>query len=237
MGATGLVTLVLVAGCAAGPGDAEGAPDPSAEPVQSVEPTPTTPPPTHGAVVTTAEEQDAAAAAGMAVYEKPDGSLVALDPAQPLPSDMYADMIARRETELSDPWGILGLSSDGAWLDAELRKLSRATGPRRIVVVEPEWGHPFSLGYDMNNPPHPDDPPYLCWHIRGDTNLMPEELRAVHHDQAVRVAQVQEWVDAQPAADHWELVVFPVPATPRPEWGAPLPPGWDQTFDPNMQAP
>jgi hypothetical protein len=221
---TGAVALGVLTGCSADPADDAAETEPT--PTASVEPTPTTPPPVHAAVVTTPEEQDAAEAAGMAVYEKPDGTLIALDPAQPLPPELYADMIAQRETELSDPWGVLDLGSDGTWLDAELRELARKTGPRHIVVVEPEWGHPASLGYDINNAPDIDDPPYLCWIIRGDTNLMPEELLLAHHDQAVRVAQIQEWVDTQPASENWEMIVFSVPATPRPEWGYPPPPGF-----------
>lgn len=219
---TGAVALGILTGCSAEPAD--DAPDTEPAPTVSVEPTPTTPPPVHAAVVTTPEEQDAAEAAGMAVYEKPDGTLIALDPAQPLPPELYADLFARLAEQLADPWSQNG-SSDTGWLDAPLRELAQDTG-RHILLLHAEWGHPASLGYDGSNPPDIDDPPYPCWRISGDTNLVPDALHAVHHEQAVKLAEVQAWVDAQPASDHWELIVAPGPTVPRPEWGHPPPPGF-----------
>lgn len=204
--ATGVcLVLALVSGCSTG--EAGGPTDrpssqagtataqPSSAPTQEPAPTPSAAPVAVGDVLPAEPEQ---LPEGIAAFEMPDGSYVAVAADEPLPAQVHSDLVAKGlavvdVTDVNDNDQLVARSDAAA---AYALEQEQATG-KKLVMVERLYGYSFASS----------EVPVWSWYVwsfRDTHNDLVQDY--AERDQAVAVAQ--DWVAARPDPQAWEIVVI-----------------------------
>lgn len=187
---------VTLSGCAAStetdpPADAvEVTTDPTTEPTEPAEPE--VPVPANGETLTTQEQIDAAKAAGLDAYELTDGTVIAVDPTQPLPQPVIDEAIVTVQAEYSpvegNPYG----------LDAAAQSIDNKT-TKNVVIIYPMHASKDGITWE---PLYRIDPIY-----RDQMSGYPGSQR----DPQVLVAFAEAWIAQQDDPETYQIIVVPVP--------------------------
>lgn len=193
------LSALLISGCATTP---TSAPVPDATAATQTAPTPTSDPtpeapavPTVGATLTA--EQAAALPEGMKAYEMTDGTLIAVDPVQPLPESVHADIKALAQADSMRGSGDPAMESGFAAKHTKIA--SKATG-KEIIQVYPLMGVIGDNDWGPNRP---------GW--GAIVNGQGVHNGTATYDRDATIAAVNAWVAAQPNPAIYEVIVLDSP--------------------------
>lgn len=193
------LAALLISGCATTP---TSAPVPDATAATQTAPTPTSDPtpeapavPTVGATLTA--EQAAALPEGMKAYEMTDGTLIAVDPAQPLPESVHADIKALAQADSMRGSGDSAMESGFAAKHTKIA--SKATG-KEIVQILPLMGVIGDNDWGPNRP---------VW--AAIVNGKAINKTTTNYDRDETIAAVNAWVAAQPNPAIYEVIILDSP--------------------------
>lgn len=190
-----LVATLGLAACTASEPEAqtqsaEPTDEPSTEPTETAEPE--APVPANGEVLTTQEQIDAAKAAGLDAYELADGTVIAVDPTQPLPQPVIDEANATVQAKYSTT----EVNPDS--LGAAAQSIDNKT-TKNVVVIYPVYASKDTITWE---PLYRIDPIY-----RDQMSGYPGSQR----DPQVLVAFAEEWIAQQDNPETYQVVVIPVP--------------------------
>lgn len=186
-----LVATLGLAGCTASEpeGQSQSA-EPTDEPTETAEPEPQVP--ANGETLTTQEQIDAAKAAGLDAYQLADGTVIAVDPTQPLPQPVIDEANATIQAEYSptesNPYG----------LGAAAQSIDNKT-TKNVVVIYPMYASKDDITWE---PLYQIDNVYL-----DQMSGYPGSQR----DPQVLVAFAEAWIAQQARPETYQVVVIPVP--------------------------
>lgn len=189
-----LVATLGLAGCTASEpeGQSQSA-EPTDEPTETAEPEPQAP--ANGETLTTQEQIDAAKAAGLDAYELTDGTVIAVDPTQPLPQpvidEAYVTVQAEYDPVESNPYG---LAAAAEAIDNKTTK--------NVVVIYPMYASKDDITWE---PLYRPAEPYASQ--LGRVAGWPGSQR----DPQVLVAFAEAWIAQQARPETYQVVVIPVP--------------------------
>jgi len=190
---------VTLSGCAAStetdpPAEAvEVTTDPTTEPTEPAEPE--VPVPANGETLTTQEQIDAAKAAGLDAYELTDGTVIAVDPTQPLPQpvidEAYVTVQAEYNPVESNPYG---LAAAAEAIDSKTTK--------NVVIIYPMYASKDDITWE---PLYRPAEPYASQLAR--VAGWPGSQR----DPQVLVDFAEAWIAQQDDPETYQIIVVPVP--------------------------
>lgn len=164
--------------------------EPSTEPTETAEPE--APVPANGEVLTTQEQIDAAKAAGLDAYELADGTVIAVDPTQPLPQPVIDEANATVQAEYnpveSNPYG---LAAAAKAIDSKTTK--------NVVIIYPMYASKDDITWE---------PLYLIDSVYRDQM---SGYPGAQRDPQVLVDFAEAWIAQQDNPETYQVVVIPVP--------------------------
>jgi len=187
---------VTLSGCAAStetdpPAEAvEVTTDPTTEPTEPAEPE--VPVPANGETLTTQEQIDAAKAAGLDAYELADGTVIAVDPTQPLPQPVIDEGTANIQSFYdTENTNLDKMSAAAQAVDGQTAK--------NVIFVFPTHGSKDGVTWE---------PLYTC------TIAYAEKMGGFpgsQRDPQVLVSFIEQWIAQQPNPETYQVVVVPLP--------------------------
>lgn len=185
-----LVATLGLAGCTASEpeGQSQSA-EPTDEPTETAEPEPQVP--ANGETLTTQEQIDAAKAAGLDAYELADGTVIAVDPTQPLPQPVIDEGTANIQS-FYDPenTNLDKMSAAAQAVDGQTAK--------NVIFVFPTYGSKDGVTWE---------PLYTC------TIAYAEKMGGFpgsQRDPQVLVSFIEQWIAQQANPETYQVVLVPL---------------------------